>query len=75
MTMVDHGLSVVSVPEFYVVDVLEVAGIRPGADDQTDPALAVLPGTRHQAAGRVVEDRAHLDSQSNLTILDVIPQC
>ena len=40
---------------------LEVARIGAGAEDEADAALGVLPGAAHEAAGRVVEDGAHLD--------------
>ena len=60
----DHmpWVTTVPVPELHIVDVFEVAGIGAGADDQTDPALAVLPCARHQTASCVVEDCAHLDT-------------
>ncbi len=40
---------------------LQVAGVCPRPDDESDPALGVLPGAAHQAARRIVQYGAHLD--------------
>ena len=44
-----------------VLDVFQVAGVGSGPDDEADPALLLLPGAGHQAAGGVVQDGAHVD--------------
>ena len=60
----DHmpWIPTVAVPQLDVVNVLEVAGVGPGPDDQPDPTLAVLPSARHQTASGVIEDCAHLET-------------
>ena len=62
---VDHHVvllhEVALVQRLDVLHVLEVARVRPGSQDQTDPTPVVLPRAAHEATGGVVEDGAHVD--------------
>ena len=44
-------------------DVLDVAGVGAGADDDPDGSVRPLVGGRHQAPRRVVQDGRHRDAE------------
>ena len=73
LTHVILALEVLLINGVDILDLLQVAGIRTRAQDQSDPAAGLRPSATHETARRVVEDGTDVDLDVGLSG-DGVPQ-